>query len=1050
MTHLTSVVAIVATLVGVATDGRAETVFMEDNLVIHTSFDGNFDNVASGAASAGLLGVAIPNGGGGNTPVTFVPGQPGSGQAIFFSPVGFSDLAYNDAALANVADSTGFTFSMWVVHGQAPRDLAGWFFAADTTQGNVGLRVNPKSNDFRACSPGGFFGGGRADKKHWHHIAYTIVPEEGQFRAKFYLDGKLNDVSPQRFGKIETVKSAGIGCASYGGEWRLNETLIDDFRLYSVGMTGGEIVKLASEGGRTGAPALTRPKPAALASSSEKPPSKSIAPKQNDERKLSDQLKQPFIVYARDYTKPCFANYVPTPKETEVSLTVEMAGNEYEPVQIGIYVPSDADAVSDLRVEVDVDIPYESGHLHYDAKGHLWRPIDEGRWYATYPGGRRAMPLYVVPGDTIRQILPDHSSAFWITFKADANVSAGIHTGQITIKGPGVTPQVIPLKVEVYPFGLPRPATVFSLYYRVERVGGTDVPVAETPPYRSKAYQQMYAEDMAAHGHNSVQIKGFHGLLGTDSYQNIGKSALPATWATQSELGGWRHALALLNPEEYADGYVDPLRLLEEQMLMYQRAGLVHADIPIHAAGDFSCNRKTLVAETMRNLSIKNDWPEFVFYMRDEPPVWDWPQQERDNVFEFKRVTKSRGMAALSGSTALAWGHLHDIWIGLVGEITPEMLREAQRQGGQVWTYSDGRFRLTNVLSNRYYTGLYTWGLGLAGNQTYCYQHGDIGAPHPIWLADKEEASRAQIIGYIIPGPSGPVPGVGYEGRREGIDDYRFLQLLGARVTAAGPSSAVAEEASQWLADLKQRIVTAAIGGLFGTGYQYHWELDWVDPQPDIDALEYHDIRKTAARYIGQLPEASGESNALLSTGTRQFASSGWEGEPFHDRSLDECLRALENGNVTDQRGAASAILYKDVDALDPGRLAVCIETLAGVLEKPEARIPAMRALRIFGPQAAPAFEALKRQLTAEDPWVRCGAILALESMGPVALDGLILGLADPFPMNSVLAADSLGRIGPDAAQAIPALKKTKASAIFRGHQQILQRTIDRISKAAP
>ncbi len=1050
MARLRWSVLLVAMLLGVAHQGRADTVFMEDNLVIHNSFDGNFDNVAGGAASANLLGTAVPNGGGGNTLVTFVPGQAGSGQAIYFAPEGFSDLSYDDGALDDVAGSTGVTFSMWVVHGETPNDSPGWLFAAGSAQGDFAIRVQAKSGDFRACSPGGFFGGGRTDKKHWHHIAYTIVPEEGRYRAKFYLDGKLNDISPQLFDKIQTLTSARIGSAAYGGEWRLNKTLIDDFRLYNVGMTDGQISRLASEGGEAGAPALKRPKPAALSRSSETPPSKSIAPEINDEDDLGARLKQPFVLYARDYTKPCFANYVPTPQETETRLTVEMSANEYEPLQIGVYAPSGAKALSNLKIEVDIDIPYECGHLHYDVKGYLWRPYDKGRWYTNYPNGRRAMPLYVVPGGTIRHLRPDHSSAFWITFKADPNVSTGVHSGHVTISAPGVPPKTVPINVEVHPFDLPRPKAVFSFYYRIERIAGADVPVELTPPYREKKYQQMYAEDMAAHGHNSVQIKSFYHLFGTDSYQNTGKTPLLENWATQREYGGWRYALALLDPQEYADGTVDPLRLLEEQMAMYQKAGLAHADMPMHAEGNFSSDNKQRVAETMRNLSKKNDWPEFLFYMRDEPPLRGWPQDQRDEVFEFKRVADCRGIAALSGAPALAWGHLHDIWIVIGGEITPEMLREAHRQGSQVWTYWDARIRSTNLLSNRFYAGLYTWGLGLAGNHTYCYQHGAVGAPHPVWLADKEEASQPQIMGYIIAGPDGPVPGVGYEGRREGIDDYRYLQLLETRVAAAGSTSAVAEEAARWMANLKDRIQSAAIQGLYGTGLQYQWELDWVDPLPEIEPLEYHQLRMTAAGYISQLPAAPGESNPPISAAARQFPSSGWEGEPFGDRSLEECIGALERASVADQRAAASAIIFREVDEFTPDQTAECIEALTRLVPQPDVRMPAMRALGIFGPKAEPALEALKHQLAAEDPYVRCGAILAIDSIGTAAIDSLILALKDPFPLNSDLAAESLGRMGPDAVRAIPALKQAKASSLLRAHQKHLQEAIDAVSQTTP
>ena len=1058
MTRLISIVAFVAILLGVVAEGRAETVLMKDNLVIRQSFEGGFDNVADGAASAGILGAAVQ---GGDTPATFVTGQPSGGLAICFPPAGWCGLAYNDAAVADVVGSTGVTFSMWIVHGRTPRGMPAWFFNADSSQGVFGMRVNSNSDEFRASSPGGFFASGVADKRHWRHIAYTIVPEGGQFRAKFYIDGKLNGISPELFDKIEVVKSARIGSYSSGGEMRLNNTLIDDFRLYNVGMTDDQIATLATKGGKAGTPAQARPKPAkpkptASSGSSETPPAKSIAPKQNDEERLGDRPKRSFIVYTRDYSTPCFANYVPTPRETEASLRMVMAAKEYEPLQIGIYVPSGADEVADLRIKVDIDIPNETGYLYYHASGQSWRPTDEGkfppgimdgrRWYADYPNGRQTMPRYLVPSSRVKQIEPGRSAGIWITFNTNDRVRPGIHRGAVVITSRGGEPQRLPLEVVVRPFALPRPKAVFGYYYRPDRI----------PRYWTRRYQEKYARHMATNGMNSGQICSFYSRFGTEAYQLDGRVPEPGT------AGGWIEPwYCLLDPKEYADGKVDPERLVETQVEMFKEAGLIFPDIPIWGVQDNPrCENKAFVAETFRRMSIERGWPEILFMTRDEPPTWireDALQPAMVNaMLDWKRINNARTFTALSGPSEISWGHLHDIKIVLGGMITPEMLREAKRQGNQVFTYLYN-LRLTNVLINRFYAGLYTWGLGLSGNTPYCYsmysaqpEQGQ-GATGPVWLPERERVSQPMINSYIAPGPDGPIPGVGFEGRREGVDDYRYLQLLEARVAAAGPTSAVAKDASGWLANLRQRIETAAIRGLFGVSYQNVWELDWIDPHPDIDPLEYNDIRETAARYISQLPAAAGEANAPPKAGAvRQFPVSGWEGESFHDRSLDECLRALQKGSVADQRAAANAMLFKDVDSIDPDRLAPWIETLAGLLEEPDVRMPAMRVLRNFGPKAVPATDALKRQLAAEDPYIRCGAILALESMGTAAIDALILGVEDPFPMNSAVAAECLARIGPDAAGAIPTLKKAVTSSIIRGHKQALQGVIDRISRAAP
>ena len=784
------------------------------------------------------------------------------------------------------------------------------------------------------------------------------------------------------------------------------------------------------------ASAPSRPNQAALACPREVP-LMSIAPPRNDENKLGDRLKRPFIVYTRDYMMPCFANYVPTPMETEGSLRVEMAGNEYEPVQFGIYVPSEAKAVTNLRIEVDIDIPHEGGYLYYDDRALPWRPYDEGQWYADYPGGRRMMPRFIVPRSFVYRVEPGQSVGYWITFHSDDRVRAGVHRGEVIITGPGEVRQRRQLEVVVRPFTIPRPKALFGLYYRPDRI----------PGYWTPSYQQKYGRDMKAHGMNSVQIVSFYPSFGAEAYQSEGRIPPPAT------SDGWIEPwLYLLDPQEYADGRVDPARLVEAQIEMFQEAGLIHHDMPVWGVQEnFRCANKVIVADTLRRLSIERSWPEILLMTRDEPPAWTRGEDHRlspDTIkamLEWKRIKNARTFTALSGPPAIAWGHLHDIWIVMGGEITPEMVREARRQGGQVFTYLE-RIRLTNVLLNRYYSGLYTWGLGLDGNTPYCYCMGSgLGAASGVWLPDHERPSQEMIHSYIVPGPKGPIPGVGFEGRREGVDDYRYLQLLEARIAAAGPTSAVAQEAARWVEELKRRIETAAIRGLFGTGYQYYWDLDWVDPQPDIDPLEYHDIRATAADYISQLPAAAGESNAPTGIGERQFPRSGWEGEPFHDRSLDDCLWALKKGSVADQRGAANAILFKDIDALDPGKLTACINTLTSLLEEPEVRMPAMRALRVFGPRAAPAIEALKHQLAAEDPYVRCGALLVMESMGTVALDAFILGLEDPFPMNSVLAAQCLGHIGPAAASAIPALKKNMASSISPLHKRQFQEAIENI-----
>ena len=397
-------------------------------------------------------------------------------------------------------------------------------------------------------------------------------------------------------------------------------------------------------------------------------------------------------------------------------------------------------------------------------------------------------------------------------------------------------------------------------------------------------------------------------------------------------------------------------------------------------------------------------------------------------MLEFKRLRNCRSFTALSGVSALVYGHLHDVWIVLAGQITPELVREAERQGADIWSYSE-RLRLTNLRANRYYAGLYTWSLGLKGNTVYSYGHyvfqpkAGAGANDPVWLPDHQRHSLDMVNGYALPGPQGPVPGIGLEGRREGTDDYRYLQLLEARLAAADASSPVVREARSWLNALRKDLLAEVYQGVFAAGYQFLWELDWVEPSSQIAPQQYKTIRETAADYIGQLASAEGERNEPAARS--DVLTDGWEGEPYADRTVAEAVAALQQGSEAEQRAAATALILKEVDDDD---VTTVTAALVDVLDQAAVRLPALRAIAALGPRAAAATVAVERQLAAEDPIVRCAAIMALGAIGSDAVDALAVALDDPFLENIGRAAECLSRIGPDARAAIPALQRAAKS----------------------
>jgi hypothetical protein len=727
-----------------------------------------------------------------------------------------------------------------------------------------------------------------------------------------------------------------------------------------------------------------------------------IAPPRNIEPALGDHLDRPFVVYDRAPILPCFADYIPTREEADARSTVRFATNEYEPLQLGLYVPSSRpSSVKNVKIAVHCDLPYTIGHLYYEANARR-RTLDFGR---VYDHRRPSMPLYVIPEDAISEIRPGHSAAFWITFGNRQGVEPGAHKASITISSEGLEPVKREVELRVHSFALPRPRAAFGCYYRIDRV----------PVYFGQKYQEMYVRDQAEHGHNSGQIISYFSAFGLDDYQKDGKVPLPQWMEKWNEL---------IDASDFARGQVDPVQFLESQMDMFQRAGLTHPDIPVFGVQDNPTGpRKPFVAETLRSLTLERSWPEILLYMRDEPPVWlneGFGQEFIEHITQYRRLQQGRSVAALSGDSAATWGHLHDVWIVLGGYPTPEMVREAERQGSQVWTYLHD-LRITNAVANRYYAGLYTWGLELQGNVPYAYHHGEVGQPHPVYLPQERRPSREQILGFILPGPDGPIPGIGYEARREGIDDYRYLQLLEARVAAADKRSDVKVAAEAWLEKLKEQIEHAAVRGVF-LDFVTLWDLDWINPDSDVNPSHYRTIREVAARFIADLPPAPDEANHPQAS--HEFPVSGLEGAAFDGKSLAQCLEALTNGTTAEKRAATCAVALRSAKELT----SVSTDALVAALEDPEIRVPAMRALRAMGPAAVGAIPALEAQLRHRDPFIRMHGLLALDAIGAEAITVISESLSDTFPGVAGLAAHALGRKGPQAVSALPALNRALQS----------------------
>lgn len=198
-----------------------------------------------------------------------------------------------------------------------------------------------------------------------------------------------------------------------------------------------------------------------------------------------------------------------------------------------------------------------------------------------------------------------------------------------------------------------------------------------------------------------------------------------------------------------------------------------------------------------------------------------------------------------------------------------------------------------------------------------------------------------------------------------------------------------------------------------------------------LDAKE-NSLRFAAAFALGRL-RAKGADAALekAATDTDPFlaAIASWSRARIHpdDKQLaaaavEKLTAGLKGGKPAVQTAAISAIsdLTGSIDDATEKRLTAEFVTL---LSSPEAdvREAAAAALVREGPLAV---DALEKALA--DPEVRGIAMEILTAIGPVskaALGSFLQGLADPDPAHRGDAAIAIAAIGPDAAEAVPALR---------------------------
>ena len=458
-----------------------------------------------------------------------------------------------------------------------------------------------------------------------------------------------------------------------------------------------------------------------------------------------------YIISSQHWMAPVYPTYCPTRQQVVTRLACRLCAGEYEPVTVSLTALHDLDNVG-LAVEGDLVGPGGSVIPAAEVQVGLVGTIK--RWLTCSaplkPGQRyERRPMFILPRQ-VTDIPARETRRFWLTVHAADGLAPGLYRSKLVLTASGVPQVELPLRVTVLPLKLPEPQVTYGMYYRHTH---------QYPEFCTEEFLRRCFDDMRRHGCNSASV-----------YVDIERKREDGTY------------------EPNFDG--DTARYcLDKQMSLLDGAGLLVAGRPLlllaTGASDGRFHNEERLVAAVEEHRRAHQWPELLFYLVDEPgpSQYELAKQLNDVVH---RVPGVRTTTAIGEPGEL--GSHYDVWIvtesvdGIDG-----LVERAEAMEREVWTYHC-QWNGSQPWNDRYFTGLHMWTARLGGNWQWCYaeqgsgrltQEGELQLALPAY----EDPWR---YAYVLPGPECNIPTLGWEGRREGIDDYRYLQALRDELSRGG------------------------------------------------------------------------------------------------------------------------------------------------------------------------------------------------------------------------------------------------------------------------
>jgi len=477
-----------------------------------------------------------------------------------------------------------------------------------------------------------------------------------------------------------------------------------------------------------------------------------------------------FIPFVRHTEKDLTVRARPDAAERTEPLAMAAAAGEREHLQIGLYPLAEtknvAVTVSNLTHPNGAVIPASAVRVR------------KVRNFLKHMGRARAgtiLPYILLDFDRL-DLTPGVTRGVWLTVKVPPAAAAGAYSGSVTVAGGGKSAS-LPMTVTVYPFELAKARSI-TLSVTGFTAGHWKDWHGDLSERWWKTAEAAFA-DLADHGMNAVTGGPGAVLTGVKDGKAVIDYADMDRWMALAVKHGLTH------PGDSYQGLTvrgiprDSRDLKANQRIAQSKYGVSYPELIRIAFADLQAHAK------------RNHWPPRVHYLLDEPrPEWG----NVESALEMTKIwLKAAPGVMFSGYYSLGQGRdpYFQVMPVSISHFKTQALELTKQAGKQLWDYDGNRAR-HNI-------GRWAFAAsraGLAGylRNGYMYVNSD-----PYFDFSDDEASWC----VVYPSRRDTVNAtVGWERTGEGVDDFRYLEMLDRLVKQArraGKAGAAADAAEAYL-----------------------------------------------------------------------------------------------------------------------------------------------------------------------------------------------------------------------------------------------------------